>query len=322
MLKASFGLGLLGFVFYKAGVRNVYQSLANIDVLHLVLATLLVLASYGMGIKRWQILSRSLGIDVGFQRFAVLHFLGLFCNYFLPAGVGGDVVKAYYLSKSEQRRSSYLSVLLDRYVGLLALLAVASAVTLLLPRDDFYLKLSYIIWAILIAFLGGGLAVLLFTDLVARLLEGRNRQHMVERLRDLTALTKGFFWNYRGVVVTLLLSVGAQALAILAVEQLSLGVGAKTDLASMFIIVPLVFLVSVIPISPGGLGTREAALGYLLSRAYMLSGMGSVEAKSAAATVALLWLAVNLLTSLPGAASYPLLGRLQTAEEGSVVGSQ
>src|SRR5438552_14645739 len=90
MLKASLGLGLLGFVLYKAGTRNVYQSLTNIDVPHLAFAILLMLGSYGVGIKRWQILSRSLGIEVGFQRFAVLHFLGLFCNYFLPAGVGGD----------------------------------------------------------------------------------------------------------------------------------------------------------------------------------------------------------------------------------------
>jgi glycosyltransferase 2 family protein len=322
MLKGSFGLGLLAFILYRAGARNVYQSILNIDLPHFLFAILLMLGSYGLGIKRWQVLSRSLGIDVGFQRFAVLHFLGLFCNYFLPAGVGGDVVKAHYLSKSEQRRNSYLSVLLDRYVGLLALLAVASIVTMLQPRDDFYTKLSYIIWGISVAFIGGGIAVLFFTDLVARFLEARNKHKMVDRLRDLTALTRGFFSNFRGVVMTLLLSVGAQAFAILAVEQLSLGIGAKANLVSIFMIVPLVFLVSVLPISPGGLGTREAALVYLLSRVYILSGMGSVEAQGAAATVAILWLAVNLLTSLPGAASYPLLERLSAVEQESVVGGR
>jgi glycosyltransferase 2 family protein len=319
ILKALLGLGLLGFVLYKAGTRNVYESLANVNLFNLTVAVLFVLASYGLGIKRWQVLSRSVGVETGYQRLTVLHFLGLFCNYFLPAGVGGDMVKAYYLSKSELRRNAYLSVLLDRYVGLLALLAVASAITFLQPKDDFHLKLSYIIWFLFVAFIGGGLAVLFFTDMVARLLERRDWQRMVDRLRDLTSLTRGFFGNYRAVTMALLLSIGAQACAILAVEQLSLGVGAKADLSSFFVIVPLVFLVSVLPISPGGLGTREYALVYMLSRAYILSGMESAQAQSTAATVALLWLAVNLLTSLPGAASYPLLGRMRIAEQEATI---
>ena len=177
--KALLGLGLLTFVLYRAGARNVFSSILSADSRYLASATLLVLISYGLGIKRWQILSRSLGIEVGFQRFAVLHFFGLFCNYFLPAGVGGDVVKAYYLSKFEKQRKSYLSVLLDRYIGLLALLAVASVVAFLQPRDDFHLNLCYIIWAILFAFLCGGIAVLFFTDFLARLLEQRNRQQSI-----------------------------------------------------------------------------------------------------------------------------------------------
>ncbi|MEW6735591.1 MAG: lysylphosphatidylglycerol synthase transmembrane domain-containing protein, partial [Acidobacteriota bacterium] len=182
----------------------------------------------------------------------------------------------------------------------------ASGVAFLQPQDDFHKTLSYITWGLLVVFISGGIAVLFFTDLVASLLERRNRQRWVDRLRDLTSLTRGFIWNYRVVGTTFLLSVGAQALGILAVHQLSLAIGGATEAASMFIVVPLVFLVTALPISVGGLGTREFAFVYLLSNVGLDKTQGT--------TVALLSLAVNLLTSLPGAASYPMIRAIDINE--------
>ncbi|MBL8151023.1 MAG: flippase-like domain-containing protein, partial [Blastocatellia bacterium] len=159
-IKGLIGVGLIAYLFYKVGIKSVYESLTSADPKYLLTATGLVFLSHLFGVKRWQTISSALGIESTFRHFTMLHFLGLFCNYFLPAGIGGDVVKAYYLSKSEkQRRSSYLSVLLDRYIGLLALLIVASVVALvqfLGEVDKLTKNLSYFIWAIFLMFIVGG----------------------------------------------------------------------------------------------------------------------------------------------------------------------
>ncbi len=320
LAKLIMGLGILSLVLYRVGVRNVYESLLAAHPKHVVLSFVLIFISYLIGVKRWQELARAVEVQASYRRLVALHFLGLFCNYFLPAGIGGDFVKAYYLSRSAKQRKAFLSVVLDRYVGLLALLLVASCVAVFNRADGVMQKVAYSIWGMVIAFLGGGGIGLYFTELLAGLLERYEKMLWAARLRDIASLTKGFMRNYRALVATFLLSIGAQAAAILSVDQLSLAVGAKSDIGSMFLVVPIVFLASVLPISPGGLGTREAAMVFLLSRLYADLGMETEAAHSAAAAVALLWLAVNLLSSLPGIVSYPLVARLkkQIQEEASV----
>src|SRR5207247_817835 len=110
--KILIGMGLLALVIYWADPAKLLHNIINADRWHLTAAFLFVLISYFLGIKRWQVLSRSLGIEVKFYRFVVLHFLGLFCNNILPSGIGGDFVKAYYLSKPDQKHKSLLSVML------------------------------------------------------------------------------------------------------------------------------------------------------------------------------------------------------------------
>jgi uncharacterized protein (TIRG00374 family) len=307
IIKALLGSTLLALVIYWANPQKIYHSLLAANPGYLALAILFVLASFFLGIKRWQVLSRTLGIEAKFSRYVVLHFLGLFFNNFIPSGVGGDFVKAHYLSDSNHQHRAYLSVVLDRYVGLLVMLLVGSALAFWQPRDQFHFKLSLIIWAMLIAFICGFFAMLIFSDLLARLLNRYHKKVWADKILELNALTRGFLKSYYVVGVTFWLSIASQALSILAVYELSLAVGARADVASMFVIVPLVFLISVLPISFGGLGTREAAFVYLLSRAFIIAGMLEGDAQGAAAGVAFLWLAINLLASLPGAASYYLV---------------
>lgn len=309
IVKFALGIGLLVLVLYWADPAKVYHRIMNADGKHLAAAFMLCWGSYLMGIKRWQILSRSLGIEASFNRFVALYFLGLFCNNFLPTGIGGDFVKAHFLGKSRQTHTSYLSVMLDRYVGLLVLLVVASLMAFTLPPDDFHNKLAVITWVTFFAMLVGGIVGLKFSERFAVILERFEKKRLADQVRELSSLIIGFFRDYRVVSGTFLLSIGAQAFCILAVHQLSLAVGARGAVSSFFIIVPLVLIISVLPISFGGLGTREFAFVYMLSRIFIQGGMEKDTAEGAAAGVAFLWLIVNLLSSLPGAPSYPLLSK-------------
>lgn len=83
----------------------------------LVFPLTFVLTSY-----RWHELLKPLEIDLSFGRAFVLNMVGCFWNTCIPGSTGGDVLKAVYVSKlTPHRTRAVMSVLVDRAVGLLAL---------------------------------------------------------------------------------------------------------------------------------------------------------------------------------------------------------
>jgi uncharacterized protein (TIRG00374 family) len=74
---------------------------------------------------RWNELLKALDIHLGQGRTFVLNMVGCFYNTFMPGSTGGDLLKAYYASKQTPHRArAVMSVIVDRAVGLLALIFV------------------------------------------------------------------------------------------------------------------------------------------------------------------------------------------------------
>ena len=75
---------------------------------------------------RWWLLLRTQSIYINFWAAVRLHFLGLFYNNFMPSSVGGDLLRAWYVTKhTEKRFEAALSVFVDRAIGLLSTLVIA-----------------------------------------------------------------------------------------------------------------------------------------------------------------------------------------------------
>jgi uncharacterized protein (TIRG00374 family) len=89
----------------------------------LVLPLVHLITSY-----RWYVLLHAQDIRIGLARTFVLNMVGAFYNSFMPGSTGGDVIKAYYASKHTTHRTrAVLTVLIDRIIGLLALLVLGGA---------------------------------------------------------------------------------------------------------------------------------------------------------------------------------------------------
>ncbi|MGE5611514.1 MAG: lysylphosphatidylglycerol synthase transmembrane domain-containing protein [Bacillota bacterium] len=77
---------------------------------------------------RWNALMRALGIRLTQSRTFVLNMVGQFYSTFMPGSTGGDLLKAYYASRqTPHRTSAVISVLVDRVIGLLALVIMGGA---------------------------------------------------------------------------------------------------------------------------------------------------------------------------------------------------
>ena len=81
-----------------------------------------------LGALRWRLLLACLGFRLPYGRVLHLGLVGLLFNCFGIGYVGGDVVKAYYAAVDQprgRRAEAVTSVACDRFVGLIALLALA-----------------------------------------------------------------------------------------------------------------------------------------------------------------------------------------------------
>lgn len=137
ILQIVIAIALLALVFYQADLMNAqgrdvfWQMFANANLTMLVYAVLFGVIVNMVSTFKWHLISRSQGVEAGYWRMFVYYVVGQFYNMFLPTSVGGDVVRSYQLGRYSGRQADSLaSVFIERYTGILTLLAVAATAVL------------------------------------------------------------------------------------------------------------------------------------------------------------------------------------------------
>jgi uncharacterized membrane protein YbhN (UPF0104 family) len=251
-------------------------------------AVCLYTATQWLSALRWRWLARPLGFTRPLRDYAAFYFIGMYFNLMLPTSVGGDVVRAWYLDGGSGRRfAAFFSVLLDRGSGLLILLCLACLGTLLVPTA-LPNWIPWTVWGTAVC----AVAALALTPFLlrdgGRLVEKMRLRRILELSRRLLLL-RLFLW-------VALLSLAVQALNVVLVWLIGLAVGAPVPASYYWIVVPMVSLLTVLPLSLNGMGLREG--GMIL----FLAPVG-VD-RDTALCLALLWFAAFTTASLAGGLVY------------------
>lgn len=102
--------------------RGVNTMLSRADKRYLWLAVFIFPVVFFLTAFRWQQLLKAIDVIMPFSRTFALNMVGNFYNTFMPGSTGGDLLKAYYASKQTPHRTrAVMSVIVDRVIGLLAL---------------------------------------------------------------------------------------------------------------------------------------------------------------------------------------------------------
>ena len=124
-LKYGLGIGLLTFVVWQnwPGLSSVWQQHVHegkpINGLAFVLAAGVCLIGIVLTFVRWYVLVRAQGLPFTLANALRLGFVGYFFNSFLPSGIGGDIIKAAFIAREQDRRTvAIATVAIDRFVGL------------------------------------------------------------------------------------------------------------------------------------------------------------------------------------------------------------
>ena len=99
ILKIVISLVLLIGIIYFVGPTRIYNVLKTVDLGYFIIVIFIGMLCILVSALKWQLLLRAKGERMNFLVVLGLYYIGMFFNTFLPTSVGGDLVKAYKMSK-------------------------------------------------------------------------------------------------------------------------------------------------------------------------------------------------------------------------------
>lgn len=260
---------------------------------------------------RWWLLLRTQSIFIDFWAAVRLYFLGWFYNNFMPSSVGGDLIRAWYVTRhTEQKFKAVLSVFVDRAIGLASTLVITIFFyTLFVAGQGNKIKFerkkgilsavaqyrSVILWI----FLG------IFAVFCMLLLHKRGRailfrlwlffyEKTQELTRKLIQAVIIYFSKPLTILGAFVLTICMQLMAITSFWILGRNMGIELSVKYYYVCFTLMWVIAALPISIGGAGVMEVGLVYLFTQ------LGGIDPESALA-LALCQRFIWMITSLPGA---------------------
>lgn len=246
-------------------LEQAWQQLVEMDWLPFLGALLLFLSGSLVRAYRWGVLVWALDMRVSWWRLVSLYFVGAFFSTFLPTGVGGDAVKMYELSRNDQKAASAISsVLMDRFLGLFVLFALA-LLALLGGYELVTLEVRLLIAIVFVASLIGAALLLQRTWI-----EAWGRRLGVDRLFGQFRILRELYESLHLYGTATLLKATAASVVwnlilIFGYYLLGLAVGIELELWYYFLFVPIISVVLLVP-SVGGLGIREGTTVFLFNQ--------------------------------------------------------
>ncbi|NJB37566.1 lysylphosphatidylglycerol synthase transmembrane domain-containing protein [Croceivirga sp. JEA036] len=234
-LKIVISVVLIYFIFTKINFGDVIAVVKKAHIGYLILALFLFIISKTFNALRLNLYFHSINIPLTHVSNFKLYILGMFYNLFLPGGIGGDAYKGYVIKKKYKTgtRKIVSVLLLDRLSGMLLIGIFACIFAVFVEAP----VLQQFTWLFVLAI---PLAIVSFWLVVKKYF----------------SYTLGVFWT--SFFYSFLVQ-GIQLLAILAILQ-AIGITLNT-MAYLFIFM-VSSVVSVIPLTIGGIGSREVTFLY------------------------------------------------------------
>lgn len=258
LLRASIAVLPIVWISRKLRWGEVGRRLWELGAGPLVVGLAFALTSFFLGAVRWRVLLVAYGArDVPpLRRLFFDTLVGAYFNL-MPGGVAGEAVRGYRVRGSVDGLStSYAILLVDRLAGLAGLMMLALAAALVGPP----LPVPGVDWAMGIAALSG-LALAAVALGLPQLLASRSALRAKVAKLPLVGpkiVSIAPIGRPRGLLYAVAVSVGTQGAAVLSVLSLLVPLAPAADVSGCFRVAPLVILLVFVPLTPGGVGQREA----------------------------------------------------------------
>jgi hypothetical protein len=269
-VRVGVSAALLYVVLRSIDLAAFWERVRGMNPAWLVLALIAYAGQQMIGVWRWDRLLRAQHVEVARRTLTESIWVSMFFNNFLPSNIGGDVVRIKDTAPAAGSKTLATTVVLvDRALGLTALLVVAATGALAAWLSGTYVPGSRWLWLACGLIVAAAILVIAMPDFVGHLLapaRALNRPWVTERAQRLEDAVLRF-----GKAPSVL--VGAFGAAI--VVQLTVvafylltAKGLSVQLPTLLgaVLIPVSLAVQLAPISINGFGVREAVFAFFFRR--------------------------------------------------------
>lgn len=270
-LRIVIGITLIALLLWRFDVTTIISRIQHLELGYTIYAIIAYLLFIIFSAWRWQILLAFKKFKIPFIRTVTVYFIALFFNNLLPTTVGGDVMRVVYTMK-ERRADALATVIVDRILGFVGLFIFAlGAVLYLIINKQQTEFLPFMLVGLFVVIV---VTYVFFSERAYRTISpviGKVRLLRIgERLNHLHEAATDFGGAWGVIIACVIQSVIIQALLALAPFYVMKGMGvSEVSILAFFIYVPIINVISMIPVSLNALGVREYTYVFLFGRAGM-----------------------------------------------------
>ena len=310
--------GIIGYVIHKLGWSDIAETLRHARLDWIVATAFLFLVSNLIGSLQWQILLKNKGINLSYFKSVRMYFIGLFFSNFIFGMAAADAVRVTYLKLgNSSAKSGFAATFLDRFAGLIAMLAFAAAGSVFLLKQKALENKDLDIALIALLAVFGALCCLfvlivssrfqkVFFSLLSKSpLPPRLKEGVTAIAREviLEAHDRHLILPVAGLTIIIqLLRIGGNITCAASLSLLTLA-----NVHYFFIFVPMLAMLMIVPLP---FGVREGLGGTL----FMFAGF----APKAAIIMGFLTSIVGIVVTLPGAVLFIAKHKRRIVDHGAV----
>jgi uncharacterized protein (TIRG00374 family) len=257
------GIAIFIFILYKINLRETFSFFLNLNLSYLIPAILIMVFASAIKPYRWQYILKTMNINYPFWQVFKLYFIGLFMGIVTPGRLG-ELGKIIYLKKDNHSlEKSLTSVIIDRLADIFYLI-VSGFIGLFF---FFYFFKNLIIAGIGVIIIGIILFIIIIKikevraflkRLIFFFIPTKHKQRIGKSFSEFIENIK--LYKFKDYFEIFILTILSWVVSYVAAYFLAKSIG-MTNVSFLYLTVSItiVSLVTLLPISISGLGTREAA---------------------------------------------------------------
>jgi uncharacterized protein (TIRG00374 family) len=273
LLLPAFGLALFVFIVWRTGPAEIAAVFMAVEPGRLGIAVALVGVVLVLRGLRWSLLLKVAGIDYPLLKATAVWTIGFAAASVTPAK-SGDAIRAFYIQEETGRSlgEAFFTVFIERLFDLVFVLMLGLVSVLVFSR--YYTEIPSA-WLVIVA--SAVVVLCLYLAMNRKLMRLVLRPVfdllVPARYKDMVALNITSFYDSMAVyarargqlLLAGILTIILWALIFLLAWCVATGFGIDVSVGYIFLIMPVVTLVEILPVSVAGLGTRDATVIYFFS---------------------------------------------------------
>ena len=296
LLRISLTILFLWLISIQIEWSSVIEKSLSVKWWWIIVAILLQVLIFIIGAIRWWVFFRHEHTSNTLRQLIKPYFIGALFNNFLPAATGGDALRAYYIYKQGFDSSLAISpIIVEHAIAVCVMFGMASSV---IPFIEFkakwmqqfsiFVPIVFLSLVILLSIIGWSRVY----GVMHNFLKKQYKFKFIKIILKISKTTHKYLKSPSLVLKITSLSVVAQFMQIVVFFTISQSIDTVMPFSNFILAVPIILIITGLPISIGGFGVREVATITIFST------MGMSNAESA--LIALLFIPVLVIASFPG----------------------